>query len=121
MATKYDWPAAEDRSLIGKRHDRVDGPVKARGVAKYSYDRNLDGMLFGRLVTSKVANGRILGFDFSQAEKISGYKGHVNILNVGDEVQWIGKEILAIAADTQKVPLLYRYDDLKYQSYRPPE
>ena len=102
MATQYDWPAAEDRSLIGKRHLRVDGPEKSRGAAKYSYDRNLDGMLVARLVTSKVANGRILGIDTSQAEKVKGYKGHVNILNVGDEVQWIGKEILAIAADTEE-------------------
>ena len=46
MATKYDWPAAGDRSLIGKRHNRVDGPDKARGSAQYSYDRNLDGMLY---------------------------------------------------------------------------
>ena len=102
MATKYDWPAAEDRSLIGKRHNRVDGPAKARGVAKYSYDRNLDGMLVARLVTSSVAHGRILGIDTSAAEKVAGYKGHVNILNVGDEVQWVGAEILAICADTEE-------------------
>ncbi len=102
MATKYDWPAAEDRSLIGKRHDRVDGPVKARGAAKYSYDRNLDGMLYARLVTSDVPHGRIIGIDASRAEKVKGYKGHVNILNPGDEIQWAGKEILAIAADTEE-------------------
>ena len=102
MATKYDWPAAEDRSLIGKRHNRVDGPAKARGKAKYSYDRNLEGMLVARLVTSPVAHGRIIGIDTSRAEKVKGYKGHVNILNTGDEIQWAGKEILAIAADTEE-------------------
>ena len=102
MATKYDWPALEDRSLIGKRHDRVDGPVKARGTAKYSYDRNLDGMLFARLVTSEVAHGRIISIDTAAAEKVKGYKGHVNILNAGDEVQWVGSEILAICADTEE-------------------
>ena len=102
MATKYDWPAVEDRSLIGKRHDRVDGPEKARGDAKYSYDRNLSGMLFARLVTSPVPHGRIIGIDTSRAEKVKGYKGHVNILNPGDEIQWAGKEVLAIAADTEE-------------------
>ena len=35
---KIDWPAAEKRSLIGKRIDRADGPAKATGAAKYSYD-----------------------------------------------------------------------------------
>ncbi len=102
MATKYDWPAVEDRSLIGKRHDRVDGPAKARGLAKYSYDRNLDGMLFARLVTSNVAHGRIVAIDTSTAEKVSGYRGHENIMNPGDEVQWAGTEILAICADTEE-------------------
>ena len=102
MATKYDWPAAEDRSLIGKRHNRVDGPDKARGTAKYSYDRNLDGMLYARLVTSHVPHGRILGIDMSQAEKVPGYKGHVNILQPGAEVQWVGSEILAVCADTEE-------------------
>ena len=102
MATKYDWPAVEDRSLIGKRHNRVDGPAKARGAAKYSYDRNLEGMLFGLLVTSPVPHGRIISIDTSMAEKTPGYKGHVNIMNVGDEVQWVGTEILAICADTEE-------------------
>jgi xanthine dehydrogenase YagR molybdenum-binding subunit len=102
MATKYDWPAAADRSLIGKRHKRVDGPEKARGEAKYSYDRNLDGMLYARLVTSTVPHGRIIGIDTSAAQRVSGYKGHVNIVNVGDEVQWVGTEILAICADTEE-------------------
>ena len=102
MATMYDWPAAEDRSLIGKRHSRVDGPAKARGTAKYSYDRNLDGMLSARLVTSTVPHGRIIGIDTSAAQRVNGYKGHVNILNVGDEVQWVGAEILAICADTEE-------------------
>ncbi len=102
MATMYDWPTADNRSLIGKRHSRVDGPVKARGAAKYSYDRNLDGMLFARLVTSHVAHGRIIGIDTSAAEKVNGYKGHVNIMNVGDEVQWAGSEVLAVCADTEE-------------------
>ncbi len=102
MATKYDWPAADDRRLIGKRHNRVDGPDKARGAAKYAYDRNLDGMLHARLVTSTVPHGRILGIDMSQAERVKGYKGHVNILEPGAEVQWVGTEILAVCADTEE-------------------
>ena len=42
---KVDWPSAEKRTLIGKRIDRVDGPMKATGAAKYSYDVNRPGML----------------------------------------------------------------------------
>ena len=71
-------------------------------MAKYSYDRNLNGMLVARLVTSTVPHGRIIGIDTSAAEKVPGYMGHVNIINAGDEVQWVGTEILAICADTEE-------------------
>ena len=34
--TKYNWPAADRRSLIGKRVSRVDCPEKVSGRAKYT-------------------------------------------------------------------------------------
>ena len=45
---KYDWPAAGERSLIGKRIKRIDGPAKASGRAKYTYDMNPPGLLIGK-------------------------------------------------------------------------
>ena len=45
--TKYDWPAANERTLIGKRVSRVDGPLKSSGRAKYTYDIHRPGMLYG--------------------------------------------------------------------------
>src|SRR5712691_6989985 len=39
MAT-VAWPPADKRTLIGKRIDRLDGPAKATGAAKYTYDIN---------------------------------------------------------------------------------
>jgi xanthine dehydrogenase YagR molybdenum-binding subunit len=98
----FDWPAKEDRSLISKRINRLDGPLKARGAAKYSYDRNLEGMLHGRLVTSPHAHARITKIDTSAAEKVPGFRGAVLINDVGAELQWEGQEILAVAADTEE-------------------
>jgi len=49
---KVDWPAAEKRTLIGRRIDRIDGPLKATGAAKYSYALNRPGMFWAKLVTS---------------------------------------------------------------------
>lgn len=102
MATSYDWPAEGDRSLIGKRHDRVDGPWKARGSAKYSYDRNLDRMVTARLVTSPHAHAKILRIDASQAERVPGFRGIQIINDVGTELQWQYQEIAAVAADTEE-------------------
>ena len=98
----FDWPAKEDRSLISTRISRIDGPWKSRGAAKYSYDRNLDGMLFGRLVTSPYAHARITKIDTSAAQKVPGFRGAVLINDVGAELQWMGQEILAVAADTEE-------------------
>ena len=103
MATKYDWPSAADRSVIGSRLSRLDGPDKSTGRAKYAYDRNPEGLLVGRLVTSPHANARITKIDASGAEKMKGVRGVVLIQDIGDEVQWVGAEIAAIAADTEEI------------------
>lgn len=103
MATKYDWPSAADRSVIGSRFARLDGPDKATGRAKYAYDRNPEELLVGRLVTSPHANARITKIDASGAEKMKGVRGVVLIQDIGDEVQWVGAEIAAIAADTEEI------------------
>ena len=57
---KVDWPAAEKRALLGKRIDRVDGPAKTTGAAKYSYDINPPGLLWAKLVTSPHAKAEIV-------------------------------------------------------------
>jgi len=103
VATKYDWPAASDRSIIGTRFSRLDGPDKATGRAKYAYDRNPEGLLVGRLITSPHANARITKIDASGAEKMKGVRGVVLIKDIGDEVQWVGDEIAAVAADTEEL------------------
>ena len=103
MAISYDWPAQADRSLIGRRLDRLDGPAKATGKAKYAYDRNPEGLLVGRLVKSPHAHARIKSIDAGGAEKTPGVRGVVLIKDIGDEVQWVGAEIAAVAADTEEI------------------
>jgi xanthine dehydrogenase YagR molybdenum-binding subunit len=103
VATKYDWPSAADRSVIGGSVSRLDGAEKSTGRAKYAYDRNPEGLLVGRLVTSPHANARITRIDASGAEQMKGVRGVVLIKDIGDEVQWVGSEIAAIAADTEEI------------------
>ncbi len=75
---KYDWPAAGERSLIGKRVKRIDGPAKASGRAKYTYDINRPGMLTSKIYRSPYAHARITAIDTSEAEKLSGGKDDPN-------------------------------------------
>jgi xanthine dehydrogenase YagR molybdenum-binding subunit len=100
---KYDWPAPEERKLIGKRISRIDGPAKSSGKAKYTYDVNPPGLLFARIYRSPYAHAKIVSVDTSEAEKVPGVKAVRVIQEAGKEVQWAGDEIVAVAAVSEEV------------------
>jgi xanthine dehydrogenase YagR molybdenum-binding subunit len=94
------WPA--NRRLIGTRVRRVDGPDKATGRAKYSYDINRPRMLHARILRSPHAHATIKSLDTAAAEKTAGFRAIYLIKKAGAEVYFAGDEILAIAADTEE-------------------
>ena len=67
---KPDWPPADKRSLIGKRISRLDGPAKATGAAKYSYDVNRPGLLYAKPVWSPYARAEVVSVDTSAASTL---------------------------------------------------
>jgi xanthine dehydrogenase YagR molybdenum-binding subunit len=95
---EYKWPTAEERTWIGKRLSRVDGPAKVSGKAKYTYDINRPEMLYGKVVRSPYPNAKIVSIDTSAAEKMPGVKAVSIIKQPGSEVRWVGSEIVAVAA-----------------------
>jgi len=99
---KYDWPEAGERSLIGKRIKRIDGPEKASGRAKYSYDINRPGMLFGKVLRCPYPHAKITALDTSEAENAPGVKGLRVIQGVGKEIRWQGDEVVAVAAVSEE-------------------
>jgi len=98
----YKWPPAEKRKLIGKRINRLDGPIKASGRAKYTYDVNRPGMLHGKMLISPHANAKIVSIDTSAAERMPGVKAVHIMVDPGKTVQWVGQEILCLAAETEE-------------------
>ena len=96
--TKYGWPAADQRTLIGKRISRVDGPEKVSGRAKYTYDVHRPGMFFGKVVRSPHAHAKVVSVDTSAAEKMPGVKGVFIIQDKGSEIHWAGDDIVVVAA-----------------------
>jgi xanthine dehydrogenase YagR molybdenum-binding subunit len=97
------WPAKEDRSLIGKRISRIDGPAKTTGRAQYAYDINLPGMLWGRVTGSDHAHARVKSIDLSAAKNSPGVKAVWKDEElIGEEVRYIGQIIAAVAADTEE-------------------
>jgi xanthine dehydrogenase YagR molybdenum-binding subunit len=96
--TKYGWPAADQRTLIGKRISRVDGPDKVSGRAKYTYDLHRPGMLYGKVVRSPHAHAKVVSVDTSTAEKMPGVKGVYIIQDKGSEIHWAGDDVVVVAA-----------------------
>lgn len=96
--TKYNWPAANQRTLIGKRVSRVDGPLKSSGRAKYTYDVHRPGMLYGSVVRCPYAHAKVTAVDTSAAEKMPGVAAVHVIQGPGTEIHWAGDDIVVVAA-----------------------
>jgi CO/xanthine dehydrogenase Mo-binding subunit len=65
----------EKIKYIGKREvRRIDGYDKASGAAKYTLDIQLQGMLYGRFLTSPYPHAEIVKMDTSKAEACMGVR-----------------------------------------------
>lgn len=59
-------------SYIGKPQSRVDGKKKVTGAAKYAAEFNTPDLLYGYIVSSHVAKGKITKFDLEKASALPG-------------------------------------------------
>jgi xanthine dehydrogenase YagR molybdenum-binding subunit len=97
------WP--KEPRLIGKKHHRLDGPEKATGRARYSYDMNPPRLLHGQILRSPHAHAIVKKIDTSEAEQMRGVKAVFVIAKEGTELYYAGDEVLALAADTEEQAL----------------
>ncbi|HEY9086231.1 MAG TPA: xanthine dehydrogenase family protein molybdopterin-binding subunit [Candidatus Tyrphobacter sp.] len=58
--------------LVGAPYDRLDGPAKVTGAATYAADFSFSGLVHAAMVTSEIANGRILRIDDAEARRQDG-------------------------------------------------
>src|SRR4051812_7156201 len=79
MAKAEGWP--KKRRLFGPRIRRLDGPAKATGRAKYSYDVNRPGMLHGKILRCPYAHAKIKSLDTAAARQTPGFKALI-VLNI---------------------------------------
>src|SRR5262245_55343512 len=66
------WP--KKRRLLGTKVKRLDGPAKATGFAKYSYDINRPNMAHGLMLRSPHAHAKIKSIDTTAGKKVPGFK-----------------------------------------------
>jgi len=67
----------DNYSVVGKRVKNKDAVAKVTGKAVFTADIKLKGMLFGRVLRSKVAHAKILNIDVSKALELKGVKAVV--------------------------------------------
>jgi len=95
------WGPNDKHTLLNKRMTRVDGPVKATGVARYTYDQRLPGMLYGRILRCPHGHARVTNLDTDAAAKIPGVKAIVPAPL--PELRYAGAPVAAVAATTPEI------------------
>jgi len=95
------WGPNDKHKLLNQRITRVDGPLKATGVAKYTYDQRLPGMLYARVLRSPHAHARVTKIDTDAALKIPGVKAIIPAPLA--EVRFAGAPVAAVAATTPEI------------------
>ena len=104
MATelKVAWGPRKDNVYLGKEITRLDGVEKVTGAAKYAADANPKGCLFAKVLAFKGGAGKVKSLDLSEALKVPGVKAVHAFVKEGDELQWDGALVAAVAAERQE-------------------
>ena len=86
---KFDKPATtnpiDQLKVVGKPIDRIDGPLKTTGTAPYAYERtDAPGTpVYGYVVGSSIATGRISSMNLTRARSAPGVLGIVTAESAG--------------------------------------
>ncbi|MGD9720638.1 MAG: xanthine dehydrogenase family protein molybdopterin-binding subunit [Pirellulales bacterium] len=98
---EYTWPDRKDSTVLGGSHDKIDGPFKCTGTAKYSYDINPPKVLLARGLGCSLAHCKVKNIDIAAAEKIPGVVAVRVLKKAGDEVQWQGELVACVVGETE--------------------
>ena len=86
---KFETPAGinpiDQLNVIGKPTDRIEGPLKTTGTAKYAYEHNdeVTNPAYGYVVGAGIAKGRIKAIDQTKAKAAPGVLAIVTAASVG--------------------------------------
>lgn len=95
------WGPNDKHTLLNQRVTRVDGPLKASGAARYTYDQRLPGMLHARILRCPHGHARVTRLDTEAASKIPGVKAIIPAPLT--ELRFAGAPVAAVAATTPEI------------------
>ena len=98
---KFETPAGinpiDQLKVIGQPTDRIEGPLKTTGTAKYAYEHNdaVSNPAYGYVVGAAIAKGRIKSIDQTKAKAAPGVLAIVTAASAGSRVN--GSKDVAVA------------------------
>src|SRR5215210_5259327 len=98
-----DWP--KETKHLGKSSPRVDGPAKVTGAAKYAYDVQPSGWLWGAILRSKWPAAKITAINLEKAKAAPGIKAAILVREGERQVRYYGEELAAIAGTSKQACL----------------
>ncbi len=109
------WEAQTPLQCVGKKTLRIDGPERVTGKAVYTFDVQLPGMLYGKILRSPHPHARITHIDTRRAERLPGVRAVLSSQNTPkisfrrqtflfDEiVRYVGDEVACVIADDEEI------------------
>jgi len=97
------WPNPSE--VLGKPATRLDGVAKVTGQAKYAYDVQPDGWLYGMILRSKWPAANVTKIDITKAQSMPGVKAVILSGGENRKVRFYGQELAAVAATTKQACL----------------
>ena len=76
---------SELKRNLGQARTRIDGKLKVTGAAIYPADEKIPNLAYGRLVTSSIGNGRIVGIDYRATRAVPGVLYILTYENIGEQ------------------------------------
>ena len=111
--------APKEFSVVGKPIPRIDAYERVTGKAQYTGDLQLPGMLYARVLRSKLPHAKIVSIDTSKAEKLPGVKAVIHYENAlvpwssgglthkrfifNNPVRYVGDPVAAVAATDRHI------------------
>lgn len=89
MSMKFDAPTGDNpidrQRVVGQPLDRIDGPLKVTGGARYAYEQHeaAPDAAYGWVVGATIGKGRVRSFDSREAEAAPGVLAVVTAANAG--------------------------------------
>src|SRR5918997_5642011 len=66
------WGENEELAIVGQPAPRIDGQARVSGEARFTYDVQLPGMLWARVLRSPHPHARVVRIDTAAAEALHG-------------------------------------------------